>query len=46
MSKVIAGFEQIGRGTAFALQVVCDAFRAPFELPYVLEELFDQALTI
>ena len=34
--------EQIGRAAAFALRVIRDAFRAPFEIPYVMEELADQ----
>ena len=39
---VTRGLEQIGRCAVFALRVIRDAFRAPFELPYVLEELADQ----
>jgi phospholipid/cholesterol/gamma-HCH transport system permease protein len=42
MSTITAGLEQIGRGAAFAARVIRDAFRAPFELPYVVEEIFDQ----
>jgi phospholipid/cholesterol/gamma-HCH transport system permease protein len=34
--------EQIGRGAAFARRVLRDAFRAPFEFAYLLEELADQ----
>ena len=42
MSKMISALENIGSGAAFALRVIRDAFRAPFELPYVIEELLDQ----
>src|ERR1041384_3295954 len=41
-NSLTKSLEQIGRGAAFALRVIRDAFRAPFELPYVLEELADQ----
>lgn len=41
-NSLTTGFEQIGRGAAFAARVIRDAFRAPFELAYVIEELADQ----
>jgi phospholipid/cholesterol/gamma-HCH transport system permease protein len=34
--------ERIGSAASFALRVVTDAFRAPFELNYILEEIADQ----
>src|SRR5271157_6169414 len=34
--------EQIGSAASFALRVITDAFRAPFELNYILEEIADQ----
>jgi len=36
------GFERIGQGAAFASRVIRDAFRAPFELTYVVQELAEQ----
>lgn len=36
------GLERVGIGAAFAFRVIRDAFRAPFEVPYVMEELADQ----
>src|SRR6202162_4725771 len=41
-NTLTTGLERIGRGTAFALRVLRDAFRTPFELPYVIQELADQ----
>src|SRR5437868_11318630 len=41
-NALTTGLERIGRGTAFALRVIRDAFRAPFELAYVVQELADQ----
>jgi len=41
-NALTTGLERIGRGTAFALRVIRDAFRAPFELAYVAQELADQ----
>jgi len=34
--------EQIGSAASFSLRVITDAFRAPFEMNYVLEEIADQ----
>ena len=41
-NTLTTGLERIGRGTAFALRVIRDAFRAPFELACVVQELADQ----
>ena len=41
-NPLITRLEQIGRAAAFALRVIRDAFRPPFELSYVMEELADQ----
>src|SRR5450432_1541506 len=41
-NALTTGLERIGRGTAFALRAIRDAFRAPFELAYVVQELADQ----
>jgi hypothetical protein len=41
-NRLMGGLERIGSGALFALRVIRDAFRAPFELPYMLEELADQ----
>jgi phospholipid/cholesterol/gamma-HCH transport system permease protein len=41
-NTLATGLERIGRGAVFALRVIRDAFRAPFELPYVMAELADQ----
>lgn len=35
-------FEGIGAASFFALRVIADAFRAPFEFPYIVQELADQ----
>ena len=37
-----ARLEPIGSSTSFALRVIADVFRPPFELNYVLEEIADQ----
>jgi phospholipid/cholesterol/gamma-HCH transport system permease protein len=47
MSKVkpcwfVRSLGKIGSAAAFSLRVIVDAFRAPFELNYVLEEIADQ----
>ena len=34
--------ERIGAASFFALRVIADAFRAPFEVSYILQELADQ----
>jgi phospholipid/cholesterol/gamma-HCH transport system permease protein len=41
-NALTTGLERIGRGAAFASRVIRDAFRAPFELAYVVQELADQ----
>src|SRR5208282_5813250 len=41
-NALTTGPERIGRGAAFALRAIRDAFRAPFELAYVVQELADQ----
>src|SRR4030095_12505767 len=40
-NALTTGLERIGRGTAFALRMLRDAFRAPFELAYVVQELVE-----
>jgi ABC-type transport system involved in resistance to organic solvents, permease component len=41
-NTLTSGLERIGRAGAFAIRVIRDAFRAPFELAYVVQELADQ----
>lgn len=41
-NTLTTGLDQIGRGAVFALRVLRDAFRAPFEVAYVIHELADQ----
>src|SRR5208282_4563109 len=41
-TNALTSLDRIGRGAAFAFRVIRDAFRAPFELAYVVQELADQ----
>ena len=41
-NRLTTGLEQIGSGASFALRVIRDAFRAPFEVFYLLLEVTDQ----
>jgi len=41
-NALTTGLERIGKGAVFALRVIREAFRAPFELAYVVQELADQ----
>jgi hypothetical protein len=41
-SRLANSLEQIGSVASFSLVVITDAFRAPFEMNYVLEEIADQ----
>lgn len=41
-NRLSGSFEWIGSAVSFALRTIVDAFRAPFELNYILEEIADQ----